>query len=97
MGRGPDHDHTILAISELVLKDYASSDKTTEVFLTISVAPMECSHWGSSPNGHAKHTIDCLEVHLTICAQNGIREEIFRKVTDSWTKGTKQNCQQMFE
>ena len=47
--------------------------------------------------GHEKLPVDCLEAHITICAQSGIREEIARKVTDSWTRGTKQNYQWMFE
>ena len=52
MGRGPDHDHTPLARSELVPRDHASSDSGTKAFLVISVAPMECNYEGSNSEGH---------------------------------------------
>ena len=38
-----------------------------------------------------------MEAHITIYAQRGMREENARKVTDSWTRGIKQNYQRMFE
>ena len=41
--------------------------------------------------------MDCLEAPIAICDQSGIREGIDRKVTDSSTKGTKQNYPWMFE
>ena len=97
MGRGPNHDHTLLARSELVTRDHAPSNRATKKVQTISVAPMESNNQGSNSKCHEKHPVDCLEAHITICAQSGIREEIARKVTDSWTKGTKQNYQGMFE
>ena len=49
------------------------------------------------PRKQFQRSVDYLEAHITICFPNGIRREIARKVTDSWTKGTKQNYQQMFK
>ena len=46
---------------------------------------------------YGKLLVDCLEDHITICAWNGMEEGIARKVTDFWTRGTKQNYQRMFE
>ena len=63
----------------------------------ISVVPMEYNKQKSNSKGHEQHPFYCLEANITICAQNGVREEIARKVTDSWTKGTKQNYHQMSE
>ena len=97
MGSGPDHEHTPLARSELVPRDHAPSNRATKKVKTTTVVPMECNNQGSNSKGHEKHPVDCLEAHITICAQSGIGKEIARKVTDSWTEGTKQNYQQMFE
>ena len=97
MTRGPDHGHTPLARSELVLRDHTSNDRATKSFSAISVAPMDPNNQGNNSKGHEKHRIDCLKAHITICAWNGIRDEISRKVMDSWTKGTKHNYQHMFE
>ena len=58
---------------------------------------MECNNQGNNSKCYGKHPIDCLEAHITICAESGIRKAIARKVTDPLTKGTKQNYQQMFE
>ena len=58
---------------------------------------MECNNQESNFKCHEENPIDYLEAHITIFAHNGIREEIARKVTDSWTKGTKLNYQWMFE
>ena len=52
---------------------------------------MECNNQRSNSKGHEKYLIDCLEAHIAICTQISLREEIARKFTDSWTKGTKQN------
>ena len=83
--------------SELVSRDYAPSNRATEKVQTIPVAPMKCNNHGSNSKGHEKHSVDCLETHIAICAQSGIREEIARKVTDSCIKGTKQNYHWMLE
>ena len=83
VGRGTDHIHNILARSELVPRDYATSNRAIETFSTISVAPMECSKREGNPEHHRKHPLDCLEAHITICARNGFRKEIARKVTGS--------------
>ena len=90
MGRGPDHDHTLMARSDLVPRDCAPSNSANKEVHTIKVALMECTNQEAIP-------FDCLEAHITICSQICIREDIARKVTDSWTKGTKQNYQQMFK
>ena len=58
---------------------------------------MECENLGGDSKGHEKHPADSLETHITICTQNGIRSDIARKVTDSWTNGTNKNYQQMHE
>ena len=97
MGRGSDHDHTLLARSELVPRDHAPSNRATKKVQAITLTPMECNNQGSNSKGHEKHPIDCLEAHITICAKSCIRKEIARKVTDPWTKGPKQNYQWMFE
>ena len=97
MGRGPDHDHILLARSELVPRDHTSSNRAIKKIQTITVAPWESHNPGGNSKGHEKHPVDCLGAHITICAKSGIREEIARKVTDSWTRGTKQNYQKMFE
>ena len=86
--RGADHDHTLLGRSELDLRDNVPSNRAAKKVWTITVAPMECNIQGSNPKGHGKHPIDCLEAHITICTNSGIREEIARKVTDYWTKET---------
>ena len=87
MGRGHDHNHTLLARSELIPRDHVLSNRAT----------VECKNQGSNSKVHEKHPIDCLEAHIIICAQSSIREEIARKVTESWTKGTEQNYQWLFE
>ena len=69
----------------------------TEKVQAITMAPMVCNNIGSNSKGDEKHPTDCLEAHIPICAQSGIREKTARKVTDSWTKGTKQSYKQMFE
>ena len=97
MGMWCDHDHTLLARSELVPRDHASSSRANKKVQTITVTPMECHNWEGNSKSHEKHPVDCFESHIAICAQSGIREEIARKVTDSWTSGTKLNYQRMFE
>ena len=97
MGWGPDHDHTLLAISELVPRDHALSNRATDKVQAIEVAPMECNNQVNNSQVYEKHPIGCLEADIAICAQSSIRKEIARKVTDSWTKGNKQNYQWMFE
>ena len=83
IGRGPDHDHTLLAKLELVPRDHAFSNRATNAVQAIAGAPMECNNQGNNSKGNEKHPIDCMDAHITICAPNGIRQEIARKVTDS--------------
>ena len=87
MRRGPDHDHILLTRSELVPRDHASGSRAGKKVQTITVAPMECHN--PIPKVVKSISVGCLEAHITICAQSGIKEEITRKVNDSWTKGTK--------
>ena len=97
MGRGPDHDHALFTRSELISSYHAPSNRATKEVQTITVAPMECDNQGSNSKGPEKHPIPCLEPHIAIYGQSGIREETARKFTDSWTKEAKQNYQWMFE
>ena len=73
MRREPDHDHTLLSRSELVPRDHASVGRATKKVQTITVAPIECQTLGGNSKGHEKHPADCLEAHITICAQRSIR------------------------
>ena len=86
MGRIPNHDHTLLARSKLVPRDHAFSNRATKMVQAISVAPMECNNQRNNSKCHENYPVDCLEAHITICAWNGIREEISRMVTDSGQK-----------
>ena len=52
MGRGPDHDHILLARSELVPRDHASGSRATKKIQTITVAPMECHNQGGNSKSH---------------------------------------------
>ena len=79
---GTDHEHTLLARSKLVPRDHASGNRAAKKLQTIRVALMECHNTGGNSKCHEKHLFDCLEAHITICAQNIIKEEIARKVTD---------------
>ena len=92
MGRDLDHDHILLDRSELVPRDHVPSNIATKKLQTITVAPMECNNQGKQLQRSSK-SIQLTAWRLTspsvprVC----IREEIARKVTDSGTKGTKQN------
>ena len=96
MWRGPDHDYSLLAGLEFVPRDHAPGSRATKKVQTITVTPVEC-HKESNSKGHEKHPAGYLEADITIYVQSAIREEIARKVTDSWTRGAKQNYQRMFE
>ena len=96
MGRGPDHDHTLLIRLQLVPRDHAPSNRATKKVQTIPVASMECNTPKSNSKVH--ESIQLTAWRLTLASVlSGIREEIAWKVTDSWTKGTKHNYQWMFE
>ena len=73
MGRGSEHDPILLIRSEMVSIDNALHDRAPLAVPAILVAPMQCNNQGSSSKGHEKHSIECLEVHITICDWNGIR------------------------
>ena len=60
VGRGPDHDHSLLARSEPVPSDHASGSRATEKVQTITVATMECLNSGGNSKGHEKHPANCL-------------------------------------
>ena len=79
---------TLLDKSELVPREHAPNNGAAKKVQIIPVAPMECDNQGGNFKGHEKHQTDCLEAHITICAQKYIREKV-----DSWTKETKQNYQ----
>ena len=79
MGRGPDHDHTVLARSDLVPREHVPSNTTMRKVQTITVAPLKCRNQGSNSKGHEKHPNDCLEAHIAICALSGIIEKNYQE------------------
>ena len=73
IGTRPDHDHTLLARSELVP---ISSNRATKKVLTFTLASMECNNLGSNSKDHEKHTVHCLEAHITICVKGASEKKM---------------------
>ena len=76
----------------MITRDNEIGNRTAEMVPALRVAPVECSHGGNNSQSQA----DCLKALITVCSRNGIAEETARKIIDSWTKGTREDYQQMF-
>ena len=97
MGRKHGHDDTLLARPELVLRDNLPCNKALKAFEAIIVVSVEYADQRGNPKGNEMHPVDCFKVHITFHVQSTTTENILRKFTDTCTKRTKQNYQQMFE
>ena len=65
MGREPGHDDTLLIRTEMVSRDNAANNRTTQVIQTFGVASVE---WlGRQSETLWKHPVYCWEDHVTVC------------------------------
>ena len=92
VGRGTNHGHILFAGPELVSRNNETGNRITEEISALRVAFVQCSHWGTIPKVMRDIMLNSWKL-LSQSARNGIAEEIARKITNSWARGTRGSYQ----